>query len=63
MSWVVPLWVPFAIVCLPTAILWHRDRRTVKPGCCQRCGYNLTGNVSGICSECGEPCDAEASAT
>ncbi len=24
------------------------------PGHCQRCGYNLTGNVSGVCPECGE---------
>ena len=22
---------------------------------CGKCGYNLTGNVSGICSECGSP--------
>jgi len=25
-----------------------------KPGHCTTCGYNLTGNVSGKCSECGE---------
>ena len=25
------------------------------PGHCTICGYNLTGNVSGICSECGTP--------
>jgi len=24
-------------------------------GHCRKCGYNLTGNVSGICPECGEP--------
>lgn len=24
------------------------------PGHCQSCGYNLTGNVSGMCPECGE---------
>lgn len=28
---------------------WRRRRR----GLCVRCGYNLTGNVSGICPECG----------
>lgn len=22
-------------------------------GCCKGCGYNLTGNVSGVCPECG----------
>ena len=23
------------------------------PGCCCRCGYDLTGNESGVCPECG----------
>lgn len=26
---------------------------TSLPGHCRACGYNLTGNVSGICPECG----------
>ena len=25
-----------------------------KPGACSKCGYDLTGNVSGICPECGQ---------
>jgi hypothetical protein len=25
-----------------------------KKGLCIKCGYNLTGNVSGVCPECGE---------
>ena len=29
--------------------------RVYDPGCCQTCGYNLTGNLSGICPECGTP--------
>ena len=29
---------------------WRRRRR----GLCTACGYNLTGNASGVCSECGE---------
>ena len=28
---------------------WHRARR----GLCVRCGYDLTGNISGVCPECG----------
>ena len=30
-----------------------RRYRRRQMGCCCNCGYNLTGNVSGICSECG----------
>jgi hypothetical protein len=25
-----------------------------QTGLCQKCGYNLTGNTSGVCPECGE---------
>lgn len=27
---------------------------TVRLGHCRQCGYNLTGNTTGICPECGE---------
>ena len=27
-------------------------------GHCQTCGYNLTGNTSGVCPECGTPTDS-----
>jgi hypothetical protein len=30
--------------------------RAVNPAICKRCGYDLTGNVSGVCPECGEAC-------
>ena len=54
--WVVvfPLWIPLLIVIVPTAILWHRDPGRVLPGHCRKCGYDLTGNVSGRCPECGK---------
>ena len=26
-----------------------------RPGHCQACGYDMTGNTSGRCPECGEP--------
>jgi hypothetical protein len=48
-----PLWTPFLLVAIPTALLWWRDRRCIPPGHCRECGYNLTGNVSGVCPECG----------
>ncbi len=47
-----PLHLGVLIILLPTAILWRRDRRRAK-GQCHRCGYNLTGNTSGVCPECG----------
>jgi hypothetical protein len=25
-----------------------------RPGHCPHCGYDLTGNVSGVCPECGQ---------
>ena len=30
-----------------------RRRRRRKRGQCLDCGYDLTGNVTGVCSECG----------
>ncbi len=54
---VVPLWIPFLAIALPTYILWRRDRRH-PPGHCQECGYDLTGNVTGVCSECGVRIDS-----
>jgi len=35
------------------AIYQRRKRRV--PGYCLHCGYNLTGNISGVCPECGKP--------
>ena len=48
-----PPWMLLVIVALPTCFLWYMDRRRFAPGHCQKCGYNLTGNVSGRCPECG----------
>jgi len=36
--------------------------RAPKPGCCWTCDYDLTGNVSGRCPECGTPIAAGAEA-
>ena len=49
----VPFWIPFLAFAIPTVILWRRDRR-FPPGHCQKCGYDLTGNESGLCPECGK---------
>jgi len=53
-------------VVLPLCVLWiaHvvvvtfiglRRRRLRRANWCVQCEYNLTGNVSGVCSECGTP--------
>ena len=52
-EFVIPFWIPFLLVAIPTAFLFWRDLRH-PPGHCQKCGYDLTGNTSGICPECGE---------
>lgn len=47
-----PLLLPTLIALLATAALFLLDRRRIPPGHC-RCGYNLTGNTTGRCPECG----------
>jgi hypothetical protein len=48
---------PFSLVLLlfavSTAYLFWRDRRYPRAHC-QSCGYDLTGNTSGVCPECGQ---------
>jgi Flp pilus assembly protein TadB len=42
---------------LPAWYWWrrpYRDARRAEKGLCVRCGYDLTGNVSGVCPECGK---------
>ncbi len=53
----VPMWCILLAVAIPTLVLWRVDRRQLHGRCrrCWRCGYNLTGNTSGVCPECGEP--------
>ncbi len=55
-----PLWLPFVLFAfLPIRafirgpIARRRLRRRRDLGQCIGCGYDLTGNVSGICPECG----------
>ncbi|MCL2330418.1 MAG: hypothetical protein FWC56_03850 [Phycisphaerae bacterium] len=62
LSWVVSLLLfPYP------AIAFIRDRkrfrkylRALHYGLCSHCDYDLTGNVSGICPECGNPCEKVA---
>jgi hypothetical protein len=50
---VIPLWIPLFTAAVPAGILFYRDRRRNPLGHCGQCGYNLTGNTSGLCPECG----------
>jgi hypothetical protein len=52
-SVVLPIWMPFLLVALPTVLMFLRDYRRIPPGYCQKCRYNLTGNTSGTCPEYG----------
>jgi hypothetical protein len=47
-----PLWIPLLAVAVPTGIAFQRLARRC-PGRCSTCGYDLTGNTSGVCPECG----------
>ena len=47
-----PLLYPFAAVAIPTLLVWRFWPKSAKPGHCG-CGYDLTGNTSGVCPECG----------
>lgn len=52
----IPYW-PFLFAAdVPTAYLFWRDRPQPSD-CCRNCGYDLTGNVSGRCPECGQRCE------
>lgn len=49
-----PLWLPLLLVGVIAFAAWRRSRGHA-PGCCRMCGYDLTGNISGVCPECGAP--------
>ncbi len=54
-SMIFPAWIQVVVTGLLPAIWLIRRYRSRPPriGFCQKCGYNLTGNFSGICPECG----------
>lgn len=56
----IPIWPLLLAAAMPTGIVFWRASKRIPPGHCQKCGYNLTGNVSGICPECGSKIHARA---
>lgn len=53
----IPSWTLIVLFSLlPTFWLYRWRFHPVRlPGECRRCGYDLTGNASGVCPECGAP--------
>lgn len=54
--WRAPLWpelVLFSLIPGYQLFFQYRERRRSSVGRCLSCGYNLTGNISGVCPECG----------
>jgi hypothetical protein len=52
--------IPISAIALGFAIYRSRKPAGAKAPHCKRCGYNLTGNQSGVCPECGRTVKAAA---
>ena len=50
-----PMWLWCLLLLAPTVWLWYREARRHSLAGCEHCGYDLRGNVSGRCPECGNP--------
>ena len=48
-----PIWAPLLLMTVLTASVGWLGRARYREGYCRKCGYDLTGNVSGRCPECG----------
>jgi len=53
LNFALPFWIPTAMG-FAAAVLFHRKACRKSIHSC-KCAYDLTGNVSGICPECGMP--------
>lgn len=53
-TWWTVFWL-ISLTCFALVIVFHvKYRRLNRVGHCEYCGYDLTGNKSGRCPECGE---------
>lgn len=60
-SVLIPLWnLAVLLIAIHVGLRGLRARYRHSTGYCTCCGYNLRGNVSGICPECGTPICAPA---
>ena len=54
-GWIIPLLAgPYPLLVCARSLVRRRYR--IRKGLCLRCGYNLMGNRSGVCPECGRVC-------
>lgn len=51
-------WIVVVLVAMFAWAFIERRRPPASDGMCKGCGYDLSGNVSGVCPECGEPVSA-----
>ena len=49
----IPLWILSVIAMVTVLVAWRPFIRWPRKGYCRACGYNLRGNLSGRCPECG----------
>ena len=57
--WMITSALTIVLIATPgliVAVLIAATGREPQPNRCRVCGYDLTGNVSGKCPECGEGC-------
>jgi len=54
-SLVLPLLLslPLSLIAVVKLIVWASSKLRHAKGHCPMCGYDLTGNTSGVCPECG----------
>lgn len=52
---VAPEFLALLVIAYPVIFLWRRRRTMLRfrRGLCVACGYDLSGSVSSVCSECG----------
>jgi hypothetical protein len=49
-----------AVILVTGVVLARWLPNRVRPGYCRKCEYNLTGNTSGVCPECGTKVEGKA---
>jgi hypothetical protein len=52
-GWIFFASLPLALAAIMSLLRILRSRRRRRHGNCPACAYNLTGNTSGVCPECG----------